>query len=168
MTTVAQDLPAERPVFLGTWLKTGLLVALSDGLFASATGILIPPYATPFRVFRGVASVLFGRSALDGGVPMAMTGIAMHVCVALFWSGLFLIVLRSFKALRNAIDRWPSAILVAAVYGPAIWLFMSLVFIPAMVHRPPAIGAKWWVQLIGHIPFVVGPMIIANRRSVRS
>jgi hypothetical protein len=168
MTTTALDSQVARPAFLSSWIRTGLFVALSDGLFASATGVLIAPYATPFRVFRGVASVLFGRGALDGGVPMALVGIAMHVCVALFWSGLFLIALRSSSALRSAISSWPGAILVAGIYGPAIWLFMSLVFIPAMVHRPPAIGAKWWVQLIGHIPFVVGPMIIANRRSARS
>ena len=168
MSAIPYDMTAARPTFVTAWLRTGLLVALSDGLFASATGILIPPYATPFRVFRGVASVLFGRDGLNGGVPMALVGMMMHLCVALFWSGLFLLAIRNSPALRDAIGSWPKAILVATVYGPSIWLIMSLIVIPAMVHRPPTIGAKWWVQLIGHIPFVVGPMILANRRTARS
>ena len=164
MTAIPYDVNLSRSSFVTAWLRTGLFVALSDGLFASATGILIPPYATPFRVFRGVASVLFGRGALNGGVPMALVGIMMHIGVALFWSGLFLLVLRNSPALRDAIHSWPKALMIAAVYGPSIWLIMSLLVIPTMVHRPPTIGAKWWVQLIGHIPFVVGPMIIANRK----
>ena len=167
MTAIPFDATESRSSFVTAWLRTGLMVAISDGLFASATGILIPPYATPFRVFRGVASVLFGRGALNGGVPMALVGMLMHLSVALFWSGLFLIALRNSPALRDAIQSWPKAILVATVYGPTIWLIMSLIVIPGLVHRPPTIGAKWWVQLIGHIPFVVGPMILANRRSAR-
>ncbi len=167
MAAIAHDLTLPRQSFVSAWIRTGLLVALSDGLFASATGILIPPYATPFRVFRGVASVLFGRGVLTGGVPMALVGIMMHICVALFWSGLFLLALRNSTMLRDAIQSWPTAILVATVYGLSIWLIMSLIVIPAMVHRPPTIGTKWWVQFIGHIPFVVGPMILANRRTTR-
>src|SRR5215213_4555585 len=103
---------------VSAWIRTGLLVALSDGLFASATGVLIKPYATPFRVFRGVASVLFGRSALDGGVPMALAGIGIHICVALFWSGLFLLAIRNSDALRETLRSWPKSVMVAAVYGP--------------------------------------------------
>src|SRR4026207_89724 len=99
MATIAQDDIVPRQSFVSAWIRTGLLVALSDGLFASATGILIPPYATPFKVFRGVASVLFGRGALSGGVPMALVGIMMHICVALFWSGLFLLALRNSATL---------------------------------------------------------------------
>ena len=166
--TIAYDATENRSGFAARWLRTGLMVAVSDGLFASATGILIPPYATPFRVFRGVASVLFGRGALNGGVPVALVGMMMHLCVALFWSGLFLVALRNSPALRDAIQSWPKAILVATVYGLSIWLIMSLIVIPTLVHRPPTIGAKWWVQLIGHIPFVAGPMILANRRTARS
>jgi uncharacterized membrane protein YagU involved in acid resistance len=115
------------------------------------------------RVFRGVASVLLGKSALDGGVATGLIGIAMHLSVALFWSGVFVIAFRNSSALRDLIRGWKGAIAVAAIYGMSIWLFMSLVFIPAMVSRPPTIGAKWWVQLIGHIPFVAMPMILVNR-----
>lgn len=152
---------------LRQWIKTGVAVAVSDGLFASATGIWIKPYATPFRVFRGVASVLFGRGALDGGVQMALVGMLMHLTVALFWSGLFVLALQNSEKLREAIQSAPSAILVAVLYGISIWLIMSLVVIPTLVHRPPNFTLKWWVQCLGHPLFVVTPMILLNRRFMR-
>jgi hypothetical protein len=149
------------------WFKTGVAVAISDGLFASATGIWIPPYATPFRVFRGVASVLFGKGALDGGAPMALVGMLMHLTVALFWSGVFLLALQNSEKLRSMISSAPGAIVVAIVYGMAIWLIMSCIVIPTLLHRPPTIGLKWWVQFLGHPIFVVTPMILVNRRFMR-
>jgi hypothetical protein len=50
----------------------------------------------------------------------------------------------------------------AAIYGPVIWLVMTFIVIPAFVHRPPTISAIWWVNLVGHIPFIVLPMIWAS------
>jgi hypothetical protein len=31
--------------------------------------------------------------------------------------------------------------------------------IPMLVQRAPAITFRWWVQLIGHIPFVGFPIV---------
>ena len=160
-------MPDPRSPILPVLARSGLTVGVTDGLFASATGVLIAPYATPFRVFRGVASVIFGKDALNGGTPMALVGIAMHFFTAFFWSLVFILVVRSFGVVRRAITSWPGALLVAAIYGSAIWLFMSLVFIPAMVHRDPTIALKWWVQLIGHMPFVALPMVLVNRSYLR-
>ncbi|HET7219477.1 MAG TPA: hypothetical protein VFJ02_15580, partial [Vicinamibacterales bacterium] len=52
---------------------------------------------------------------------------------------------------------------VAAVYGPAIWMVMSLAVIPALLHRPPTINFRWWVQWIGHFPFVGVPIVYSLR-----
>jgi hypothetical protein len=54
---------------------------------------------------------------------------------------------------------------VAALYGPFIWLVMSLAVIPVLLHRPPAITFRWWVQFFGHAPFVGVPIAAATRRS---
>ena len=156
-----------RPRIFPTLIKSGLFVALSDGLFASATGILIKPYATPFRVFRGVASVLFGPAALNGGTPVALLGICMHIITATWWSFVFIMILRTSRTVRDAIMTNSGAVLVALIYGPLIWIFMSRVFIPLMVHKTAPIGTKWWVQLVGHALFVVGPMIAVNRAALR-
>jgi uncharacterized membrane protein YagU involved in acid resistance len=53
---------------------------------------------------------------------------------------------------------------VAAVYGPCIWLMMSLVVIPLLTHRPPTLTYRWWIQLVGHFPFVGLPMVWASSR----
>jgi hypothetical protein len=53
---------------------------------------------------------------------------------------------------------------VAAVYGPLIWMVMSLLVIPAFTGRSPNLSARWWIQLLGHIPFVAVPMLWAIAR----
>jgi uncharacterized membrane protein YagU involved in acid resistance len=53
---------------------------------------------------------------------------------------------------------------VAALYGPVIWMVMSLALIPLMTHRPPSITYRWWIQFFGHILFVAFPMIWAITR----
>lgn len=42
---------------------------------------------------------------------------------------------------------------------------MSLAVIPFLVGRPPAINVRWWVQLLGHIPFVAVPIVMSIGRS---
>lgn len=153
-----------RQSFPSALIQTWLFVAISDALFASATGILIAPTASPARVFKGVASVLFGKGAIAGGAGMALTGLAMHFGVALFWSLVFVAAVRNSAALSRAIASWPTAIVVAAVYGVSIWLIMTWIVIPSMVHKPPTLSLRYWVQLVGHIPFVVMPMVLVNRR----
>jgi hypothetical protein len=41
---------------------------------------------------------------------------------------------------------------------------MSLAVIPLLVHRPPTINFRWWVQLLGHIPFVAIPIVASISR----
>ena len=43
---------------------------------------------------------------------------------------------------------------------------MSLVIVPLFTHRPPAINVRWWVQFVGHIPFVALPMVTLLRPSL--
>src|SRR3982750_779589 len=100
-------MPDPRSPILPVLARSGLTVGVTDGLFASATGVLIAPYATPFRVFRGVASVGFGKDALNGGIPMALVGIAMHFFTAFFWSLVFILIVRSVGVVRSAITSWP-------------------------------------------------------------
>ena len=48
---------------------------------------------------------------------------------------------------------------VAAVYGPVIWMVMSLALIPLFTHRPPIVNFRRWVQFVGHVPFVALPIV---------
>jgi hypothetical protein len=36
---------------------------------------------------------------------------------------------------------------------------MSWGVIPLLTHRAPKIGVRWWVQLVGHVPFVGIPIV---------
>ena len=55
------------------------------------------------------------------------------------------------------------AIGVALVYGPFIWVAMSLAVIPALSHRDVPVNTRWWIQLAGHFLFVGLPMVMAMR-----
>jgi uncharacterized membrane protein YagU involved in acid resistance len=165
MATLTRPFAGQRQGVGSVLIKTWLLVAVSDAIFASLTGLLIPPTATPARVFRGVASVVMGKSALDGGATTALIGLAIHFCVAFAWSALFVFVVHNSWSLRDTLKSWPGRILVAVVYGVSIWLIMTWIVIPSMLHKPPTFSLRYWVQLAGHPLFVVGPMIFVNRRS---
>jgi hypothetical protein len=86
-------------------------------------------------------------------------GLLMHLGVALAWSTVFLVLVLKLPWLRRVIATPGGIVGVAAVYGPVIWLVMSLVVIRTFTGRPPTFNGRWWVTLIAHIPFVAIPMV---------
>jgi len=142
---------------LSRLVAAGILTAITDGLFASVQSLLRG--STVMRLWQGVAAVLLGPKAVDGGMRTALIGVGMHICVAFFWSAVFLFLSIRSQWLRNVLASRGGIFKVAAVYGPAIWLVMSLLVIPALVHRPPTITSRWWVQFFGHMIFVALPIV---------
>ncbi len=106
--------------------------------------------------------MLLGREAFNGGTRTVMIGLLMHFGVAFAWSAVFVFLVLRSRWVRGLLASPYGVIKVAALYGPFIWMFMSLVVIPILVHRPPTVGLRWWVQFLGHIPFV-GIPIVASR-----
>ena len=153
------SVPRSRSVG-STLVRSGIAVGISDFLFASVSNWLMQN-RTPIRVFQGVASVPFGKGMLEGGIPTALLGLLLHFCVAFFWSFVYYMLTRSNSALRNLVRSPGGAAAFALVFGPCIWLTMSMLLIPAFLHRSPTFTPIWWVQLVGHALFVVGPMIWA-------
>lgn len=145
-------------------LRAGLLTGITDGLFSSILAAFVYG-STVTRLWQGVASVPLGAAALDGGLRTAAIGLLMHVGVAFSWSAVFLLLTMSSSWLRSVLTTSTGVATVAAVYGPLIWIVMSMALIPLFTHRPPAINIRWWVQLVGHAPFVGLPIValIANR-----
>jgi hypothetical protein len=103
--------------------------------------------------------VLLGPRAFDGGLRTEFVGLAMHVAVAFTWSAIFLVLVRRASWLRRLVGSRYGPLQAAALYGPFVWAVMSLVVIPLLVRRPPAIGFRWWVQFFGHFPFVGLPIV---------
>jgi uncharacterized membrane protein YagU involved in acid resistance len=143
----------------------GMLTGIVDGLFSS---ILSAAFygSTVTRLWQGVAATLLGSTAVNGGARTALVGVLMHVGVAFGWSAVFLLLVTRWHALQRLVDSPYGVMKAAALYGPFVWMVMSLAVIPLLVHRPPAINFRWWVQFFGHIPFVALP-IVASLRSVR-
>ncbi|HKH43860.1 MAG TPA: hypothetical protein VKM72_04275 [Thermoanaerobaculia bacterium] len=150
---------------LSRLVRAGLLTGIADGLFSSVLSVFFYG-STVTRLFQGVASVLLGKEALEGGTTTALIGFLMHFGVAFGWSAVFLLLVTRSAWLRRMLESRFGALKVASLYGPFVWLVMSLVVIPLLLHRPPTINARWLVQLIGHIPFV-GLPIAASFRSFR-
>lgn len=143
---------------LSRLVRAGLLTGIIDGLFSSILSVVFYD-STVTRLFQGVASTLLGREALDGGTRTALIGVLMHFGVAFGWSAVFLLLVLRSAWIRRVLGSRYGVAKIAAVYGPFIWLVMSLAVIPLLLHRPPTINLRWWVQLIGHFPFVGLPIV---------
>lgn len=144
-----------------TWVVT----AAWDFVCASALGLFA--YATPVsRFWQGVAATVLGPSALDIGARGVAAGLALHLLVAFTWSAVFVIALARSLTLRRWLARPLGAFAVAAIYGPVIWLVMSLAVIPFATGRLPALGFRWWVQIVAHVPFVTLPLVFTARHVV--
>ena len=133
--------------------------------FLCATALTVLAYHGTFaHLWQGVASTVIGPTAIDGGVMPIAVGIALHLAVAFTWSAMFVASSLLSAALRRAIATPAGALGVAVVYGPIIWLVMSLVVIPLATGHLPRTGFRWWVQIFAHPPFVTIPMVFMTRR----
>jgi len=155
-----------RSVDLRVLVRAGLLTGLVDGLFSSVLAVFFYG-STATRLFQGVAGTLLGPDAMTGGMRTAAIGLLMHFGVAFAWSSVFLLLVMRAGTVRRALTTRSGIVGLAAVYGPLVWLFMSMVVIPVMVRRPPAFNVRWWVQLIGHFPFVGLPIVASCARGRR-
>jgi hypothetical protein len=138
-------------------VRAGLLTAAIDGAFASAQTFFFGSTVT--RLWQGVASVLLGPEAIGSGRRAVAIGLAMHVGVAFAWSTVFFVLLHAAPPLRRAVSTSRGIIAVASIFGPLIWMTMSLAVIPTLTGRPPSITSRWWLQFFGHIPFVALPIV---------
>ncbi len=143
---------------LSRLVRAGLLTGVTDGLFSSVLSVFFYD-STVARLWQGVASTLLGKEALEGGTRTALIGVLMHFGVAFGWSAVFLLLVMKSASIRRVLSSRHGVVKVAAVYGPFIWLVMSLLVIPVLLRRPPNVNFRWLVQLIGHFPFVGLPIV---------
>ena len=166
MASVATSYPFNSREALFRVVCAGLATAVIDGLFSSVLSVAAYG-STISRLFQGVASTVVDSSVVGGNSATAL-GILMHCGVAFGWSAVFVLVVMRSAWIRGILASRYGTLKVAAVYGPTIWLVMSLLVIPVLLHRPPSISFRWWVQLFGHFPFVGIPIVLcANRRISR-
>jgi len=150
-----------RHALLVTWLVT----AVWDAACASALSVFAYHSTVP-GLWQGVAATVLGQRAFEPAAHGVAVGLALHLAVALVWSALFVAVLVRSGAVQGVIRRPGGALAVACVYGPAIWLVMSVIVIPFATGQPPRFGFRWWVQVVAHVPFVTIPLVFTARRAL--
>lgn len=141
-----------------------LLTGIIDGLFSSVLSVAAYQ-STVARLFQGVAATVLGTQAFNGGASTVAIGMLMHFGVALLWSGIFLFLLFRWHWVRAVLSSRYGIIKFALLYGPFVWMMMSLVVIPVLTRRAPAITIRWWVQLLGHFPFVGLPIVACSLKA---
>ena len=158
-SSVSHDSPRS---FAGALLPVWLVTAIWDAICATALSVLAYG-STAAALWGGVAATAIGARAISLGDAGVAAGLAIHAAVALIWSAIFVAAARAWLPLRRAIRTPTGALAVAAMYGPLIWLVMSLAVIPLATGRPPGFGFRWWVQVLAHIPFVSLPLVFTTR-----
>jgi len=158
--------PPTVPVTVKAILLTWLVTAAWDFACASMLGVFAYG-STLIRFWQGVASVPLGARAFQMGWRGFVAGLLLHAFVAFMWSAAFVVLVSWWSGLRRLVAGLGGAIAVAVVYGPLIWLVMSLLVIPSATGRPPAFGFRWWVQIFVHVPFVTLPLVLTARRALR-
>ena len=157
-TSPAPGRPVQRLV--NAWLCT----AVVDGICATLLSVF-GYHSTAARLWQGVASTLLGPKALAGGSATVAVGLLMHAGVAFGWSAVLLLLVMRSSRVRALLASPYGPLKTAALFGPFVWMVMSLAVIPLLVGRPPAITVRWAIQLFAHIPFVALPMATAIKRT---
>jgi hypothetical protein len=112
-----------------TVIITGLIAGVLD-----ATGAIIHYLSVgrkdPVRIFNFIASGVFGKDALTGGLPFAFLGLIFHLIIATIWATIFFFL---YPRLRLYTKNW---IVVGLLYGIAVWIGMNLIVVP-LSNTPP-------------------------------
>lgn len=149
-----------------TLIRAWAVITVVDGIFATLLPVVA--FGEPIgQVWKVVASVLLGRGAVQGGSATLLFGLVMHASVAFVWTSVFMALAVLSPRLRRILATPTGIVLVAALYGPAIWIVMSLLVIPRFTGRTPSIGDRWWIQLFAHIAFVAQPIVGTIARGLR-
>ena len=140
-------------------LIAGLIVGILDAIAASVFSYGFSG-ASPDKVFRYVASGVFGKDAFAGGLPIAAWGLLFHFIVATGWTALFYL-------LYPKVNFFSSSKYISGIsYGIFIWLMMNKVVVP-LSNVPPApfhFTIRTAVMILIHM-FIIGVPIsyLANR-----
>jgi len=110
-------------------LTTGLLAGVLDGLGAIANYSL-KGGKNPEVIFKFIASGVFGKSAMAGGLEMILSGVIFHLCIAIIWTALFFTLYQRFKI--NKVN-WA---LAGVVYGIVVWIGMNGIVLPLSNTNP--------------------------------
>ena len=158
-----------RPqVSIGQAILTGWLLCGVLDITAACIQARIQAGRTPAMVLKGVASALWGRTALDAGAGMAAIGLVMHFTVALTATLVFYTLSRRVAFLRTA-----PLLIVGPLYGVVVFAAMNYGTLPVLSwvrslylgNTPRWPGSMSWPQLGIHLLCVGLPIVLGVRRA---
>jgi hypothetical protein len=162
MTAAGTVSPAPLDHLTSRLLRAWLAVGVCDALWASTITTVYG--RSVVRLWQFLAATAFGDSMYQGGVATAALGLGIHFAVAFAWSALFLLLLVQSARLRAVLDSPAGVFTLGVIYGPVIWIVMSLVVIPLFTHKAGVVNVRWGIEALGHMAFVGMPMMWGLRR----
>jgi hypothetical protein len=139
--------PHSRGIFSQALLLAALIAGTLDALGAIISYTLHGG-RQPARIFRFIASGVFGRQATSGGTDMVVYGVLFHYFIAFCFTCAFFIGYPRLPFLRRS--PW----LIGIAFGIFIWIIMNGIVVP--LSRTSPITYTWSGVLIG-----IGVLIIA-------
>ena len=135
--------------FIRPGIIAGAIGALAIDLYLILTQSWIMHVATPLEISQWDASNLLGRAAFFGGIPTALLGLVMNLCVGAVWGAALAIVVRSRPELLRM-----NPIVVGIVFGTIVMLVMRYAIVPLGHARQPHVDAArlanlWLAHTIG-------------------
>jgi hypothetical protein len=106
---------------------TGLLAGTLD-----ITSAMLVSQVYPLPIGRFIATGIFGREALSGGVGMGIFGLFLHYVIAFIWTIIFFVAYPRLSILSR------NKVIVGLAYGIVVWIGMNLIVVPmSNVTRRP-------------------------------
>jgi uncharacterized membrane protein YagU involved in acid resistance len=156
MVSMPADPRARPDKVLIAILAAGLTAATFDFLFAMGMNHL--DWVT---IGHAVARGWYGKAAMQGGLDVALVGVASHYAILLIASAIFVFASLRFPILRRM------AWIVGPLFGACIYGVMHYVILPlSAVHavaNPKGIKLVW--EVLGHM-FGIGLPIALWARAI--
>lgn len=151
---IAVRLPSWRQALLG-----GLIIAIGDVIFATTLWFSWST-AGLTRLFQTIAVGALGKASFAGGVPTAVLGAALHLCMATLFVIVYILAARRAPGLLR--KPWT----YGALYGVLLYVVMNFVVMPlSRVGASPSFKHPDWIgaSLLAHMLFGVVCVVFARR-----
>jgi hypothetical protein len=105
-------------------IKTILIAGLTAGILDGSAAVIFLGKMDYSRIFKFVASGLFGKNALLGGNEMIIYGIIIHLLIAMSFAFLYYIIFLKISFFST------NKFIGGLVYGLLAWIIMSVLVLP--------------------------------------
>jgi hypothetical protein len=150
---MSADSPSLWKVIAGATLLVGTLDISDAFIFYGLRGV------PPLRILQGIASGIYGRTALGMGHRSALIGLICHFFIAFSATSVFLLAARKLPLARHP---W----LYGALFGVALYCVMNYIVLPlskiGLRPTPPLVPL---VNGVAALVFCIGiPLAFIARR----